>query len=466
MEDKKLENMHIKLSNFVEATAKKLEIPGVAVGVRAGGKDMYAFHGVTSIDNPLPIDRDTLFILGSVTKTFTATTLMRLVAEGKVKLDAPVRQYVPELKLADEQSAKKITILNLLNHTSGLDWRVNVDSGEGDDALAREVAKLAELKLIAPPGTRASYSQAGFDLIGRIIEKVTGKTYEQAVASLIFEPLELSHSLFSRDDVMTRRFAVGHNPEENGKLSIARPWRHWRSNNPGGGLASSVADQLRWARFHLGDGHSKNGNRVLPSEVLHQMQEQTVALRGSSLGDAFGICWFLREVDGVRTIGHGGSANGQFAELLIVPERNFAVVSLSNSNPNGIPFNQAVVRWALKNYLGLVDSDPEPMPFDAIRAQEIVGSYQNDFMTLTIETDGAGMIIDTKIRPEIRAGAKTELPPDAESADMGLLPGDKDEYIITNGAYKGQRGFFTRDKSGAVNGVDLAGRLFNRIPVS
>ena len=452
-----------QLHDFITLKANEFKIPGVAIGICTDDREIYACHGVTSRENPLPVDQNTLFIVGSVTKTFTATTLMRLVAEGKVKLDAPVRQYVPELKLADEQSAKKITVLHLLNHTSGLDWRVDVDSGEGDDALAREVVKLAELKLIAPPGTRASYSQAGFDLIGRIIEKVTGKTYEQAVASLLFEPLELSHSLFSRDDVMTRRFAVGHNRDENGKLSIARPWKHWRSNNPGGGLASSAADQIRWARFHLGDGHLKNGTRVLPAEVLHHMQEQTVTLRGSSLGDAFGICWFLREVDGVRTIGHGGSANGQFAELLIVPERNFAVVSLSNSDPNGIPFNQAVVRWALKNYLGLVDSDPEPMPFDATRAQEIVGSYQNDFMTLTIETDEAGMRIDIKIRPEIRAGAKTELPPDPEPAEMGLLPGDKDEYIITNGAYKGQRGFFTRDKSGVITGVDLAGRLFSRV---
>ena len=458
--------LQTQLAQFVEETAEKFNIPGVAVGVWVDGKEVYACHGVTSLENPLPVEKDTLFVLGSVTKTYTATTLMRLVAEGKVKLDAPVRQYVPELKLADEQSAEKITILNLLNHTSGLDWRVDVDSGEGDDALAREVAKLAELKLIAPPGTRASYSQAGFDLIGRIIEKVTDKTYEQAVASLIFEPLELSHSFFSRDEVMTRRFAVGHNPDEHGKLFIARPWKHWRSNNPGGGLASSVADQLRWARFHLGDGRSKNGTRVLPTEVLHQMQEQTVALRGSSLGDAFGIGWFLREVDGVRTIGHGGSANGQFAELLIVPEQNFAVVSLSNSNPNGIPFNQAVVRWTLKNYLGLIDSDPEPMPFDAMRAQESVGSYQNAFMTLTIETDGAGMKVDIHIRPEIRAGAKTELPPDPEPSDMGLLPGDKDEYIIINGAYQGQRGFFTRDKDGVITGVDLAGRIFTRVPTN
>ena len=104
------------------------------------------------------------------------------------------------------------------------------------------------------------------------------------------------------------------------------------------------------------------------------------------------------------------------------------------------------------------------MPFDAMRAQEIVGRYQNDFMTLTIETDGAGLRIDTRIKPEIRAGAKTELPPDAEPADMGLLPGDADEYIITNGAYKGLRGFFTRDNSGGITGVDLAGRIFKRVP--
>ena len=456
--------LQTELAKFVEETAEKFKIPGVAVGAWVDGKEVYACHGVTSIENPLPIDQGTLFILGSVTKPFTATTLMRLVAEGKIKLDAPVRQYVPELKLADEESAKKITVLNLLNHTSGLDWRVDVDSGEGDDALAREVAKLAGLKLVAPPGTRASYSQAGYDLIGLIIEKVTGKMYEQAVASLVLEPLGLNHSFFVRDDVMTRRFAVGHSPDENGKLSIARPWKFWRSNDPGGGLASSVADQIRWARFHLGDGRKEGDERILPAKILHQMQEQTAALRGSSLGDGIGICWFLREVDGVRAIEHGGSAHGQFAQLLIVPERNFAVVSLSNSDPNGIPFNQAAVRWALKNYLGLIDRDHEPISFDATRAQEIVGSYENDFMTLTIETDGAGMKVDIHIRPEIRAGAKTELPPDPEPADMGLLPGDKDEYIIINGAYKGQRGFFTRDKSGGIRGVDLAGRIFTRVP--
>ena len=126
----------ITLSEFVEATAKEFGIPGVAVGVWADGREVYACHGVTSVDNPLPVDRDTLFLLGSVTKTYTATALMRLVAEGRVELDAPVRRYVPELVLADERAAAEITVLNLLNHTAGLDWGIIVDTGEGDDALA------------------------------------------------------------------------------------------------------------------------------------------------------------------------------------------------------------------------------------------------------------------------------------------------------------------------------------------
>src|SRR5690242_5458997 len=207
---------------------------------------------------PLACGRtDTLFLIGSVTKTFTATAVMRLVADGKVALDAPVRRYVPELVLADERAAGQITVLNLLNHTSGLDWGVIGDFGEGDDALARYVSALTGLPLIAPPGARASYSQAGFNLAGRIVEKVTGLTFEKAVTSLVFDPVGLSGSFFDRDDIMTRRFAVGHNRGEDRTVSIGRLWRRSRGDNPGGGIASSAADMLRWARFHLGSRRAR-----------------------------------------------------------------------------------------------------------------------------------------------------------------------------------------------------------------
>jgi CubicO group peptidase (beta-lactamase class C family) len=264
------------------------------------------------------------------------------------------------------------------------------------------------------------------------------------------------------DEIMARpAVAMGHNADENGQYAIARQWKDNRANNPGGGVASSVADQLRWARFHLGDGHAPDGTEVLPAEILHQMKVPTAELRSSTLGDAIGIGWFLRDVDGVRTVGHGGSGNGQFAELLTVPERDFAIIVASNASPTGIPCNQAIVRWALEHYLGVADRDPEPEPYDQARAAEIVGEYENDAMTFTITTDGTGLSLEVRLKPEIRAASEVEMPADYDPFDFGLLPGN--EYIVTSGALKGQRGFFTRDDSGAVVGVDLAGRLFTRL---
>ncbi|GII04389.1 serine hydrolase domain-containing protein [Planobispora takensis] len=453
-----------KLSGFVETAARESGLPGAAVGVLTGEEEFHACYGVTSLADPLPVDGTTLFHLASVSKTFTATALMRLAAEGKVELDAPVRRYVPELRLSDERAAARITVLNLLNHTAGLDWNL-IDPGEEDLSLAALAVKLADLEMIAPPGARASYSQAGYNLAGLVVEKVTGLPFEKAVTSLVLEPAGLSNTFFDLDDVMIRRFAVGHNRDGDGTLRPARPWKAWRAgwraDNPGGGIVSSVSDLLRWARFHLGTGEG-----VLPAEALRRMRERTVELRAGTLGDAFGICWFLREVDGVRTAGHGGSGNGQFAELLIVPEREFAVVSLANAGPDGGPFNQAVVRWALEHYLGVVDRDPEPVPHDEARAREVAGRYENDAMNIDIAADGLALTLAAGIKPEIRGASETEMPPDHPPAAIGLLPGDGEEYIVTEGGLKGQRGFFTRDDGGAIVGVDLAGRIFTRRPAA
>ncbi|CCH31752.1 serine hydrolase domain-containing protein [Actinosynnema sp. NPDC047251] len=448
------------LAGFVAAKAGEYRVPGAAVGVLVGGRELYAAHGVTNLDNPAPVDEHTLFHLASVTKTFTGTALIRLAEEGRVDLDAPVRRYVPDLVLADESTAARITVGNLLNHTAGLDWNL-IDADGDDDSLAGFVARLSRLATIAPPGTRASYSQAGYNLAGRVIENVTGMSYEKAVAALVLEPLGLTDTVFEIDEVMVRKFAVGHNPDADGVLRPARPWAAWRAgargNNPGGGIVSSVADLLRWARFHLGEVDG-----VLSADALRRMRERTVEMRASTLGDGVGISWFLRGVDGVRTIGHGGSGNGQFAELLIVPERNFAVVSLSNVGPDGFRFNQDVVRWALEHHLGVVERDPQPIPHDEARAREVAGRYQGDAMFLDIATDGTGLTLEVGIKPEVRAASETEMPPDYPPAAIGFLPGDGDEYVLVEGGLQGQRGYFSRDESGTVVGIDLAGRLFVR----
>lgn len=449
------------LSAFVEAAAKEYGIPGVAVGVLTGDQEMYAAYGVTNVRHPLPVDEHTLFPLASVTKTFTATALLRLAEQGRVDLDAPVRHYVPELRLADEESAARITVLNLLNHTAGLDWNL-VGAEDGDGSLAAFVAQLDRLPLIAPPGARASYSQAGYNLAGLVVEKVTGLSYEKAMAELVLEPLALGDTVFDLDEVVVRRFAAGHNRAEDGSLTPARPWKAWRAglrgNNPGGGIVSTASDLLRWSRFQLGDGEG-----LLAPETLARMKRPTVELRGSTLGDAFGICWFLRDVEGVRTVGHGGSGNGQFSELLLVPERGFAVVSLANAGPAGHQFNQAVVKWVLEHHLGVTEREPEPVPYDERRAREAAGRYEIDAMNLDIEDDGARLTLAVGIKPEIRAASDVEMPPDHPAAEIGFLPGDGDEYLVMEGGLKGQRGFFSRAADGRISGIDLAGRLFGRV---
>ena len=192
------------LAGFVQAAAEKFAIPGVAVAVWADGTATYAAHGVNSLEDPRPVDEHTLYSVGSISKTFTATAMMRLVAQGRVDLDAPVRRYLPELVLPNEQWTSQMTVLNLLNHTAGLDWRLIVEVGDADDALAQFVARLADFEQLAAPGTRTSYSQVGYNLAGRIIEKVTGLTFERAVETLVLEPLALRDTLYAMDDIMAR----------------------------------------------------------------------------------------------------------------------------------------------------------------------------------------------------------------------------------------------------------------------
>src|SRR4051794_11478909 len=228
--------------------------PGVAIGMLHEGEEHVCGYGVTSVENPLPVDGDTLFQIGSITKTFTGTAAMILVERGLLDLDAPLRTYLPELKLADEDVAARVTMRHLLTHTGGWIGDYFADLGSGDDALARMVEALAEVPQLTPLGEVWSYNNAGFYLAGRVIEVLTGQTYEQTVQELVLEPLGLSNSFFFAEDVMTRRFAVGHLRNEDGPPTVARPWPIGRAHHAAGAIASSVRELLRWARFHMSDG--------------------------------------------------------------------------------------------------------------------------------------------------------------------------------------------------------------------
>ena len=453
------------LQEYVSAHAAAVEVPGVAVGILHGGREEYAFHGVTSVENPLEVDQDTLFQFGSTGKTFTSTALLRLIEQGHFALDTRVKELLPELRLQDSHAEEHVTVLQLTNHTAGWSGDVFTPTGDGDDALARFVEKLAEVEQVTPLGESVSYNNAALSVAGRIIEKVTGLTYEQAVRELIFEPLGMTHSFFFPNEVMTRRFVVGHEQHPDGSITVARPWALPRNGNPAGGISANAADQIAWARFHLGDGTAPDGSRVLSEDLLKRMQEPTVAMPGSALGDHVGISWLLRDVDGVRLVGHGGTTTGQHSTFLMVPERDFAIISMTNCGPNGPMFNDELVNWALEAYLGVHDVDPEPLTLGDAALEEYAGHYATIAVDVHITADNGRLLIGTEIKPEVLAQLResgTEVDEEQPPIPIGLLPGDGDRYIVTDGPAKGMKGYFARGADGAITGAHVGGRMATR----
>lgn len=450
------------LKTWLNEAAAEHGVPGVAMGVFHEGAEHYAFHGVTSVENPLEVDRNTIFCFGSTGKTFTATAVMVLCERGEIDLDAPVRTYVPELTLKDEACARSVTVLQLLNHTAGWQGDAFGDHGDGDDALGRFVASMADLDQVTPVGEAFSYNNAALDLAGHVIAKVTGKPYERAMQELVLDPLGLSNTFYFPNDVMTRRFAVGHRQGKDGIPEVRRPWAMSRAGAPSGGfgVSATAPDQIAWARFHLGDG-----GPLLPRRALERMREPTFQIPGSALGDAVGISWFLRDVDGVRTVSHGGDVLGQHSEFVMVPERDFAAVVLTNCDGSGSLLKDAAVRYALEAYLGVTDVDPEPVRLDDAALSAYTGPYETIAVALDISAHDGGLLLKIEIKPETLKALEQEgeEAPEQEPIPIAFLPGDGDRYVVTDGPAKGMKGYFVRDASGTVESVHVGGRLATRV---
>ena len=445
-----------QLGDYVGSTAEDLGVPGVGVGILCDGRQEYASHGVTNIENPLSVTSETMFQIGSITKTYTATAVAVLAERRLLDLDAPVRLYVPELRLADESTAARVTVRQLLTHTAGWEGDVERDTGEGDDALQAYVSGMTELPQIAPLGARASYSNSAFNLAGRVIERVTGTPYETAIDELLLTPAGLESSYFRADEVMTHRFAAGHEIGDDGVPSVVRPWRSPRNINAAGGLTSTVPDQLRWAQIHL-----ESGAGVLPAKAIESMREPNVTLRGSALGDAIGLSWFLRDVGGTRLVGHGGTTTGQYSELLMVPARGFAVVSVTNCGPNGLQFNRRLLRWVLETYLGIVEPPLETEHLSERELQPFAGTYETGATSLTIRVDDAGLTAEFELKPETRAEIGDSAPV-YPPFSLEMLRDRTGEYVIDGGPADGVRGYFDLDDRGHAVAVDFSGRLHVR----
>ena len=318
------------------ALAEKHKVPGASLGILRLGADgqpdevIEVAYGYANWPGGVEATTDTLFQIGSMSKVWTATLAMQLVDEGKLDLDAPVIEVLPELRLADPEVAKTVSMRHLLNHTSGIDGDVFTDTGRGDDCVEKYVALLSEQKQNHPLGVTWSYCNAGFVLAGRVIEKLTGLTWDEALKQRIYAPLGLQHTATLAEEVLLHRAAAGHVDVTNDPV-LAPVWQLPRSLGPAGLICSTPADVLAFARMHLTGGLAADGTRVLSEQSAQAMTELEAELPDKySLGDSWGIGWIRFGWDGHRLIGHDGNTIGQAAFLRVLPEAGIAVTLLTN----------------------------------------------------------------------------------------------------------------------------------------
>ena len=445
-----------EIARLVRAEMKRTKTPGVAVGILLDGRAYGEGFGVTNVAVPTDVDHETLFQIGSTGKTFTATAVMRLVDSGDLDLDVPVRRYLPELRLRDADVQRRVTFRHLLTHTAGWAGDLFLDTGRGEDALAKVVAAMRKIPQLTPLGSAWHYNNAGFYLAGRIVEKVTDLPYERAIKELILDPLGMTNSFFLPEELMMHRFAIGH-VEKKGK-QLPQPWWGLRSVAPAGGLVSDVVDQLRWAEFNLGDGRAPNGRRLLKRSTMKDMQRPHA--EAGALADAVGLSWLLEDIGGVRVVAHGGTTIGQLSTFAMVPSKRLGVTTLTNST-SGRSLNRAIVARVLERYAGVTHPKPKIPKASPDELVAYEGRYVDGYKQLEITLAAGG--------GRLRGSIKTLSPGLADDDDLpelrlALL--EKDRAVHDGDLYSGLRAEFLRNGSGRVAWIRMGGRLYRKQPAA
>jgi CubicO group peptidase (beta-lactamase class C family) len=443
------------------------QVPGAALGILADGREEHAVFGVASLATKAPVTADTRFQIGSLTKTYTGTAVMRLIDLGKLDLYAPVRNYLPDLRLMNEDVAARLTVWNLLTHTGGW-WADDIfDTGSGDDAIARFVMKrLATYPQVVPLGAFFSYNNIGFILLGRLIEIVTGQSYRAAIQQLVLDPLGQPESTFTPAEVERHPHSVGHASSPKG-TEVVTPLYLPRNIDPAGGLWSTTRDQLRYARFHLGDGTSPNGTRLLAPHTVRLMRSPQVPVPGSPL--AMGLHWFVEDLPGLQLAMHGGDMFGQHTACMFAPGRGFALVLLTNAEPAGGLAELAVTNEAAQQYLGLgleggrvgfmaALTVPDGTPTLTVPSDltQYAGRYSVPDTTVILRTGGGGLLatVEQTLVPEQILSSIAPTP----VHDVPV------SFIATDLGHIGQGVLpFVRKPNGDIGWIEIGLRLVPRI---
>ena len=398
--------------------------PGAAVAVVVGDRVVFAKgFGVSDIDTGTPVNADTLFRIASTTKMLTAAVLVTLSDQGKIKLDAPIGNYVPGLtpKLA------RLTVHQLLSHTSGIRDGSSYYGPHDDGALKIFVQTWTDDYLVAEPGEVFSYSNLGYVLAARVLEEVSGKPFADAMNDVLFQPLGMRRTTLRPLVAMTYPFAQGHNmlPGQT-KPVVVRPYaddaRYWAN----GGVLTSVNDFSRFTIAFLNNGRM-DGTQALAPTVIAKLSTPYVDLPGGNPNEhpkhAYGLN--LKDYRGVRVFQHGGAKIGFGSLVRIIPEHRVAIIILTNKS-NGLlmkAFEQATeLAVSLEPKTVLPQRQLIAMTESEMRGY--AGTYQNSPDYLRVEL----LVKDGKLF--LRQIGQTEMSEVVKFGDKAFNAGGQDFLLI------------------------------------
>ncbi|HEY3556161.1 MAG TPA: serine hydrolase domain-containing protein [Kribbella sp.] len=339
------------------------EVPGAVLGIWYDGETTIAPYGLLNRAAGTETTADSLFQIGSISKSWTASMIVQLAAEGRLGLDDPIVKLLPEAPVDP-----RITIRQLLTHTSGIDGDLFTDTGRGDDCLQRYVALLAGVDQLFEPGTAYSYCNAGFVLLGRLIEVLDGRSWDESLKARLVEPLGLTHTVTLPEEAILERAAVGHLAADGARV---KTWQLPRSIGPAGTITASAGDVLEFARMHLTD------------ERYAAMQEPQVPFAAGIGGFVdLGLTWRIYDWDGRRLFGHDGSTISQLAFLRIDPETRLIMCLLTNSG-NGTRLFEPLATEVFQHFAGVGHPAP-PQPAGGPVDGRHAGRYERTSVRLDV----------------------------------------------------------------------------------
>ncbi|MEZ2148155.1 serine hydrolase domain-containing protein [Bradyrhizobium sp. DN5] len=409
-------------------------VPGIALGVYHNGCAATAGMGVTNVLHPQLVDGDTLFQIASITKTFTTTAVLQLVELGRLNLDDPIRARLPEFTVADPDVSTSVTIRDCLTHSCGWEGDFFEDTGWGDDALATMVARMDKLVQVTPLGRMWSYNNAAFYVLGRILEVLHGRPYEDVLDEALLAPLGMDGTCFFARDLLHRDFAVGH-AERGGQTVIAWPWAMPRCSNPSGGVVASAAHLMRYAQFQL-DG----------AAVLSDAMRLTAFEPAGPSTDTpeIGLGWWLDDSTGERIVSHTGDANGQPCLFAMIPSRRFALAVLTNGAKGWITA-QRLLNWTMRSYFGLAAPNPRPDPRPDVDAW--LGTYDTCLERRVLRREGERLVLDQIPLKQWLDGLN---PPALPQGGIKVQPTGPDAMLIAPGERAQRVGTALRDAHGEI----------------